>query len=220
MKVLHPPISGPRRGVTLTELAIATLIMAILMGLLGVAVDSTTDAFETGSTRSDLQSRARRAMDRIVREVTVASSASLGATAETPFWTDTLAFDAIGDVDPATAAITWAPTRIFLELDPAETDDDTDEDGDGLIDERRVVLVRDAGLATEQRVVLVQDVAELLEGEVADGNDDNQNGLADETGLVFARSGNRITVRLTLEAVDPHGHPAVYTIESQARVRN
>jgi len=90
-----------------------------------------------------------------------------------------------------------------------------------MIDEKEIVLVRNAGLANQVESVLCGGVRELLHGETANMADDNGNGLIDEGGLSFALVGNgTVTIRLTLVARDPHGLLVARTVESSVHMRN
>jgi hypothetical protein len=62
-------------------------------------------------------------------------------------------------------------------------------------------------------------VAALLEGELANGLDDNGNGLIDEPGLAFTVDGNDVTVLLTLEREVRGGRSIARTFTSTVRCR-
>ena len=79
--------------------------------------------------------------------------------------------------------------RFEFVYDPDEVDDGQDNNGNGLIDEGRIVWTRNVGAPDERSVVLCHQVREYLEGEVPNGLDDNGNGLVDEKGLSFERNG-------------------------------
>ncbi|MEQ1892117.1 MAG: hypothetical protein ABL998_06210 [Planctomycetota bacterium] len=61
---------------------------------------------------------------------------------------------------------------------------------------------------------------ELAEGELDDGDDDNGNGLVDEEGLSFERTGGRLVIRLSLESLDSNGNSLVRTVQTSVRLRN
>jgi hypothetical protein len=110
--------------------------------------------------------------------------------------------------------------QILSELDEGELDDGADNDGDGLVDEGRVVLIEDQGGAAERRVVLTNGVAELQDGEEANNADDNGNGLVDETGLSFSATGETVFVRLTCQRRTDDGRLLVQAAETAVRLRN
>ena len=88
------------------------------------------------------------------------------------------------------------------------------------MDEGVLVLVRNVGLTSQQRVVLCHNVRELLEGEIANGIDDNGNLLDDEPGFFIQKAGRVVTIRLSIEGISPQGQVLVRTAESSARMRN
>ena len=121
----------------------------------------------------------------------------------------------------AGAPILGAPTRFTLELSPSEIDNGLDDDGNGLIDERLLVRITNPGDPDEQRSVLARGVRALLEGEVDNGLDDNGNGLADEAGFALDMDGGVLSVRLSLEIVDPEGGDNIIrTLETSLTLRN
>ena len=117
--------------------------------------------------------------------------------------------------------ILWGPdTQIVLEYDPNELDDGIDNDGDGLVDEGQVVWIENPGVPGERRVVLCRGVPEDLEGEIQNLLDDNGNGLIDERGFSLDVQGQVLTMRLTLQALDPAGRLLTKTVQSSVRIRN
>jgi hypothetical protein len=136
-----------------------------------------------------------------------------------PAWTETLDFQqALGVVG---GALTWgAPERIVLELDDGEAADGNDNDGDELIDECRLVLVRNLGAPNEVRSVLCRGVRRYAEREVANGADDNGNGMEDELGFWMQRQGDVMRLQLTLEELDDGGRPVVRSVSTSFRIRN
>ena len=75
-------------------------------------------------------------------------------------------------------------------------------------------------MANQKRVVLCSGVAEYLEGETPDGNDENGNQLRDERGLCFERVGNRLNVYLTVERMDSAGLLWTQTLQTSVHYRN
>ncbi|MCP5021609.1 MAG: hypothetical protein GY930_07505 [bacterium] len=71
-----------------------------------------------------------------------------------------------------------------------------------------------------KKVVWSKLVSPFLEGEVANGVDDNDNGLIDEKGLSFVIDGNAVTIRLTLRMPSDHGDDLVQTVETTVTCSN
>ena len=118
--------------------------------------------------------------------------------------------------------LAWDDTeRLTFEYEPGELDDGLDNDGDGLVDEGRLIRYVDYLLPTERRIVLCSGVAEFLEGEEG-GNlaDDNGNGLVDEPGLGFDIDGGTLNVRMSVAGTGPTGTEIVRTRVASVFLRN
>ena len=204
---------------SVVELMIAMLILMLLLGAIGVTVLRGGEAFKQGVATSEVESQARRALDRISDELAGARVASLAPNPAGFFGSSTLDFDesagfAGGVVVPGNT------TRIQLRPEPSDPDDGIDNNGNGLIDECEVVLVRDVGLATQTTTVIVPWVREFAVGETLNGNDDNGDGLRDERGLSFELVGQTLNIKITLERLDPENIPFARTVETSVRLRN
>jgi len=201
------PHIGPRAGFTLVEFAVATALLGVISGAIFMATDSSGKSIRTGSVVSSLENRGSVALDRIAEELSLAVRDDVlpGApAAEAPFHASQLDFQISTWVSPN--VILGNTARIGFEYTPDEPNDGVDNNGNGLIDEGRVVLTTDVGLGSEGRQVLCRGVSESFEGEVSgNGLDDNRNGLRDEGGCSFDFDGDRVTIRLTLAATDSQG---------------
>jgi prepilin-type N-terminal cleavage/methylation domain-containing protein len=215
----HLGPSRTRRGFTLIEMMIGAVILAMLVGSMGVVVLSARGVYEQGLSSAALEARGRRTLQRISNELTgaiVELTTVPAANAEGP----AIAFQTCTGYT-AGAMTKSSVTRIELRPEPGDPDDGIDNDHDGSIDEKQIVLVRNAGQANQIESVLCGGVRELLQGETANMADDNGNGLIDEGGLSFARDAHgTITIRLTLEARDPHGLLVARTVEGAVHMRN
>jgi hypothetical protein len=83
-----------------------------------------------------------------------------------------------------------------------------------------VEWLENPGAAEERKVVWSDLVSPLLEGEVANGVDDNGNGLVDEDGLSFVIEGQRVTIRLTIQRPELDGRTVQETVERVVACRN
>jgi hypothetical protein len=195
----------------------ALAVLALLSWAAATATSSSRSAYQSSSMQQLAETKARRAVDRIVAELAAAFD-PVPIVPLAPGPEDGLEFTqaegvVAGAIDPS------PPVRIVSELDPAETHDGDDDDQDGLIDERRVVLVRNAGLMNERRIVLCRNVASLLEGETEDGDDNNLNGLVDEAGLSIALAGDLLSIRLSVQERGRDDALATATVETTVRLR-
>jgi len=212
------------RGMTVLELLIAVAIMAVLTGVIGMISSRGVALMRTSSANNEIESRAARALDRVVREMLSVSSSSLAPDLVTPpmtptVWSENLAFqDAI---DWQAGALILGPARrITLQYAQGELDNGIDDNGDGLIDEGSVVLIDNEGQPDQVTRVLVSGVSELLAGETANGLDDNGNGLVDERGFCFDLSNDVLNVSLSLQRLGPDGNLIVRTHRDSLRLHN
>ena len=209
---------GARGGFTLVELSVALVLMSVLGGLFFLTTESTTNATRTGVAMAELDAQALRALDRVCDGLKSSSSDQATPQAVTPFSGTQLVFKRGLGAD-ADGEVIWGPLERF-ELEYDEADDDLDDDGDGLVDEGRLVWTENPGAAGERRSVLCEGVREYLACETFDGDDQNDNGLIDERGFALDFDGNRVTVRLTLVSRDAKGHPLACTVQRSVAFRN
>ena len=211
--------SRARRGFTLIEMVFALSIAALVMASAMAVANSSMGAFGTASSRAEMQEAARAALDRVAAELRLTNPNGLFPTL-TPLGSRTVQFPT--QIDPLTGNFTGPVVQIGFEYDPGEADDGLDNDGDGLVDEGRLVLTRNPGAAGQRRVTLCGDVAEWLEGEVTAVNnlDDNGNGIEDERGFWMVRAGDLVTVMLTVETVGAQGRRMRTTLDTAVLMKN
>jgi prepilin-type N-terminal cleavage/methylation domain-containing protein len=210
-------------GYSLVELLVAVTILALMLGMLSLASSANSAAFNSGISRAHLESQIESAMQRVGAELRVAGRSTLDPQLAPGQATDSLEY--LQALDLQAGQVVWSqPRRLAFEYAPGETNDGTDNDSNGLVDEGRLVLTLDLGTPDERRVVLTNWVPELLEGELPNGADDNHNGLSDEHGFSVERvadpAGDALLVRLSLQRRDANGRPVIKTIQAKVRVRN
>jgi prepilin-type N-terminal cleavage/methylation domain-containing protein len=208
-----------QRGFTFVEMLASITILAIV-GLLSVqTLKMTSRASASTVFQSELDQRAHRVVDRVVRDLQEARLDSLLPQPVEPYGASSLTYRCaeVQDVQ----RIDWGPNR-RLELLPSPGDprDGRDNDHDGLVDEQELWLVYDVGLPDERRTVLARNVACLLEGETANAVDDNGNGLVDEPGFCIVLRDGVLHVYLSLQARDGAGRVATRTVETTVWARN
>ena len=220
------------------EAAVAITLLVVLMSSVILAARSSQGAVSATQSASGLEARTRRALDRIAMELMGAGdvepiSALLGTQAvvysQARPWdwdnNDSGAGDGVAGL-----TMLWGPRmRLALEMEPGESDDGVDEDGDGLVDEGQIVLTRDHLGANEQTSILCKGVRELLEGEALNGSDDNDNDkdgttneagdIVDEAGFNVHRVGDMLFLKLSMEEALETG-TIVCTLETSVRLRN
>ena len=209
-----------RAGHTLLEILIATSILGVIVGGIALVASSGTRLFRSSTSRTELEARARRALSRIQDELLSGGHGSLAVFPQSPLWDDRIIFDRPVDISTDRGEVQWSSTLIEFRYEDGELDDGLDNDGDGLVDEGMVVLMRDFGGLNEPEIVLCRGVREYLEGEVEDANDENGNLLVDEKGLTFDLRDGALSIRLSLQRVDSEGVVVTRTFETTVWLRN
>ena len=211
--------AAAQRGFTFLEMMAVIVVLAIVGGLGVQALQMTTGASSTTVFQSELDARAHRVLTRVVRELQEAEGLSFLPSPLEPFGAD--AFDyRCAEISDAERIVMGDYRR--LELLPAGNDprDGVDNDGDGLIDEHELWLVRDVGLASEYRTILARAVSAYLEGEAPNAADDNGNGIIDERGFNVALRDGILHVRLSLQGRSPRDEIVTRIAETKVWVRN
>ncbi len=209
-----------RSGLTLVEMVLSLAILAVVAWPIVHFADATSGAIGTRSVSTDVEGRAMRAIDRVVDELRSASRADLlPPTAPPPASTTFVEYQrTLGFV---AGVPQWsAPARIELQTGAGEIVDGMDNDGDGIVDEGRVVLIEGLGTGAPRATILCDGVPVSPPGEIpGNGIDDDGNGLIDEAGFCFAYTADLVTVRLTLQAVDGDGFRTTRTLERSVAIQ-
>ncbi len=207
-------------GFTLLELVVATALLSLVLGAMGLVQMRTRDASRVGMAREQVESLCRRTLDRIAEELQGVGHSLLFPDPSTNLGTGTITYQHPTGVSN-TGVVSWdTPSRLALQLDPEEIDNGIDDDGDGLIDERRLVLTRNVGSPNAVTTVLCSGIPELAEGESANMIDDNGNGIVDEAGFNVRKVGDLLTVRLTVQSPSGDGHVISCALETSIVLRN
>jgi len=189
--------------------------------MIAMLVSSTSkDAFVSTTSRAELDARVKVALDRVAIEIEMASVATLDPQLS-GFVTDSdqLSMQQVVDITAGAPDLGDVLTIAFAD-DPAEAVNGIDDDGDGVVDEGRLVMTRDDGGANPQTVVLCKDVRRCLEGEETGGGDENGNGLTDESGFLIQRVGDLLMIQLSVEGALPSGETTVRTSTTSVMLRN
>lgn len=205
-----------RRGMSLVELAIAGMLLAIVLGSVTMVGRTSEKAYKVGAATSHLESRVAQAMERIVGELRIAIDSSLSLP---PLgFEDEVTYVQATGIELGTVQTT-SLRRIAFEYEAGELDNGIDDNGNDLVDEGQIVLIEDVN-GLEHRHVITRWVPEFLEGELENGDDDNDNDLVDEPGFVLVRDGDTIVVRLTLEKRTTEGAVVRRSAQTSIRPRN
>jgi prepilin-type N-terminal cleavage/methylation domain-containing protein len=212
---IHSNRAGRRAGFTLLELVIATALLSLVLGAVGLVQMRARDGAKAGMGRELVETHCRRTLDRVAEELQGVGHSLLFPDPSTQLGTSSITYQHPVSVSP-TGVVTWdAPSSLILQLEAGETDNGLDDDGDGLIDERRLVLTRN-GVST----VLCTGLTELGEGEVANGLDDNGNGVVDEAGFNVRKIGDLLTIRMTVQGLAGEGEIALSSLQTAVVLHN
>jgi hypothetical protein len=214
-----PVLPASMRGLSLIEVVLG-LVLVLAAVAAALSITSTASSVTAATTaRGQLDVRVHRTLDRIARELVAAREDSLDPDAEAPLGASALSFQRA--VDDGAGGIAWSSMRRIESLpSPADPEDGIDNDGNGLVDDREIWLVRDFALPGERRSLLTRHVASFLEGESSNVTDDNGNGLIDERGLSIEHRDGVLVIRITLQAVGPDGDVMSRTAEMAVQPRN
>jgi len=214
-------LAGSEAGGLIVEVLIAAVIVFALVAVTFAVIDTGISAHATGSALSDLERDANRVLDRVASELVMSGSSVISPIPSTP----TTAVDAVTyqmNTGFTGGLATWGVVRrLELRADPTDPDDGKDNNGNGIVDEKILVLITDPGGPDEEVVTITRWVRELLEGERANGVDDNGNGLIDEPGFCCTLDAGGVwTIRLTLERPTKRGQIVSRTVETSVTPRN
>lgn len=149
------------RGFTLIEMSIVmTVLIPLLVGI-ALTTSSVNSTMEANSRRADVTTYCRRMAQRIAKLVRPAQMTTLSvqavqedvtmlrATAVGEWipptdlvWRPGIAFQSASGLLSMNASLLTSPRRIVFTLESGETDNDKDDDGDGLIDEGVITLLQ------------------------------------------------------------------------------
>ncbi len=219
-RIRRQSLCGRSSGFTLLEMTISLGLIGLVVSLGAMVADSSSGAFATASSSAQLEAKVTTALNRVAVELEMASSDSLqpqltGLVTDT----DQISMQQVAGLVEGEVVLGEVLTIAYRQ-DPADPADGVDNDGDGVVDEGRLVIIRDDGGPNEQTVTICRNVRRFLEGEEPGGGDNNGNGLVDESGLLIQRDGDLITVQLTLVDSWANGQITTRTSTTSVRLRN
>jgi prepilin-type N-terminal cleavage/methylation domain-containing protein len=207
-------------GFTLVEMAIVTLIVSIMLGVIALFQSTNHDTLQQSAALGTVQANAHRTLERVLGELDGASVTRLVPDPTGPLGTDDLVFQKSNGVDAAGNVIWSSQTRLALVMEDGETLNGVDDNHNGLVDERKLTITHDYGTPQARTETIAHRLPANLPGEQANGADDNGNGVVDEKGFNIRRVGNLLSVRLAVQA-RAVGHAwATWTESSGLRLRN
>ena len=187
----------------MVEISIAVVLLGLVLANVFMVLYGTTRSYGQKNTAFETEAQVRRTLDRTALALIGANRSTVHTVLPAPFSTSEIHYETNLGVQGGELA--WSePQTIALELG----------------DRNKVVWSEGIGITESRRVVWSEWARRFLAGEVANGIDDNGNGLIDEKGLSFDLDGNSIVIRLTLEKLDREGRPVTRTMEARVTCRN
>ncbi len=219
MKCRHS--NNSRAGHTLVETAVACVVAVMMIGAVGLITVRANAAYRASTNNADANTHVQRAIERVAKEFMDADRSSLALTPTAPQPASAVDFRR-GTGYAAGVLTVGATRRIRFEYATGEVNNDRDDNGNGLIDEGRIVLRPDLVTLPNTTVMLVDNVRELLEGEIPNGQDDNGNGLSDEPGftMTYDTTSCTLTLRATVESPGEDGALITRTSQTSIWIRN
>ena len=201
-----------RAGFSLLEFLIILSLIGSVAGVTLMMSRTSGSLTNQSQVTASLDQQLHRTLDRIGKKLRYASLSSLlpASAAGSP----TLTFQV--PVDYSGGSVVLGPAQVIRwESAPGDTVDDLDNNGNGLVDEGRVVWLEDVS-EPSRTISLSSSTAWGFDGETPNGVDDNGNGLIDEPGLSFELNGRTLTIRMTVQGVDDSG--VIHSRSRKARV--
>lgn len=187
--------SARNSGFTLLELMIALTIMALVAVNVMMVMKTGGSAVRNSSFLSMLDDDVNLTLDRVKLAVMASTADNVEPRFEAPLSSSEITYSISLGVQGG-EEVTSDPERIRWEnAGPAGG---------------RVTWTQNPELAGEHTIVWSNWVPSLYQGELANGNDDNENNLNDETGLAFevmqqAANELEVYIHLTIERTGPDG---------------
>lgn len=209
-----------RAGFTLLETVIVTTILGMILAAVGLFQGISQRSSKSMIAHSDVERRGDRALCEIMDALRGAGVHTLTPDPTSAFGTNTITFQVPTGVSADGDVTLGAPARVDLRLDDGELDNGIDDNGDGVIDERALVITRGIGTLNQRSVTVCHGIAELSEGETSNAADDNGNGIVDESGFCVRRIGDLFYLYLTLDSRTREGERIQYTTTTALALHN
>lgn len=190
-------------GFTLLELLVATALGGVLLFNLHLLVSDAREDLEDTTLQAEVNLQAQRALDRIALAVMGALADQVHVKKAAPESSDTIHYSSVIGFEAGNPVIS-EPQSIAMTADGS----------------RDVSWYSNPGTAEETRVVWARNLREYCAGEIANGIDDNGNGLVDEKGLAFEVDGPLVTISLTIERPARDGRLVTKTLQTRVTCRN
>lgn len=193
-----------RAGFTVVEIVIGATLLALVLGNLYLLLGRSSRDIDARAPQLEAEIEVRRVLDRIAMSVIGAESATVAVAQSAPNSANQLDYAVSLGFDASQGQALWSPGRRIAHDGAAQ-----------------VAWSENPGEPSERRATWTRHAAPYLEGETANGIDDNGNGLIDERGLSFEVEGKMVVIRLTVSLPSRTGGELVTrTLETRVTCRN
>lgn len=185
-----------RAGFTLIELMVASTILALIGLNMAMVSKSGSRAIASEAFRTSVEEEADLTAERVRKALLSAAANTLEPLVSAPLGSPSIRFQTVLGVSALGEPEHGDPERIAWEAHESLG---------------RVLWTTAPDLPEERTLVWSKAVPPLSLGELPNGLDDNENGLADEPGLVFAleespaHEAREVSAHLTIERRDKDG---------------
>lgn len=206
------------RGTSVVSISIFGSIGAAVLlsaaGIMQATVEASTEITKTITT----EVKGRRCLSSIAQLLSSSRQDVMWPLLSAPMSSSEIHFGRAVGFDGE--GIVWnAEDMIVLRPSEGEVLDGRDNDGDGFVDECRLIHRSVSSRGVDDKVIC-DSVARLMHGEVPNGRDDNQNGLIDEPGFCISRFGSRLVLRLSILEHGTDGSVRSSVQEVEVSLRN
>jgi prepilin-type N-terminal cleavage/methylation domain-containing protein len=184
-----------RRGFSLIELVGATAILSVIIGTVGLIQMRGHDAERARLAHELAETVCSRALERVAEELKNVDPQRLPPELASERGASSLTYQHLSGSAGPGSSLRDTRCRLALQLAPGEFENDLDDNGDGLVDERRLVLTCAVGAPHPVTIDLCNGVPQFASGEAPGG----------EPGFWMRRSGDQLTIHLTVRIPCAHG---------------
>lgn len=193
-------------GMTLLEMLLASAILSLLLLMAMIMTRSSAEFYSRASINGARELAVESTLNEMVNELLESRASTITQPVSLltpPSSSSTLTFRRVLSFDPATGTYVSGPlARIALEGNA-------------------IFVTTDADAPAPRQRFLIDGVSELAAGEIANGVDDNGNGLVDEAGLAFVlETSFTVRIYLSLERRNAEGAMDVVSGSTLVQVRN
>ncbi len=190
-------------GFSLVEVMIALVLLTVVIAKLTMVAGAASRTHQRESASMALEDRALQVLDQVSYAIMGSDADSLVPDNEFPAHHSELRYRVSLGVEAG--EVVWGDVEV-IGLNPTNNS--------------QMYWGQNVGEPGERFVVWCNTVGDLLENELLNGQDDNDNGLADEDGLTFVLDRRSVRIRLTLSGTDENGNAIEHTVETLVTCRN